>query len=158
VSSPKLTIYRGAVRDYEYSVSDKIDVRFPVPHHFVIGTDVYLAIHWSHVGTSISGQLTLDIVACYAKGHNQEAFCPPIEITKVIPTPNTSVIPQYCHCVDDIQLSGEGASPTQLDRAAFEPHGMVLASLTVTEIPDISGGHQTTNVLGTKGRTPDFWS
>ena len=50
--APVLTVFRGgSVREYAYTLNDKADLRFHMPHDYVPGSDIYLHIHWAHNGT-----------------------------------------------------------------------------------------------------------
>lgn len=168
---PDLATYQGSVRDYAYSAGDKIDMVFHLPHDYVMGSDLYFHVHWSHIGTAISGSLILDYHVTYSKGHNQANFSAPVSPTQTVSTPDIATVPQYRHRVDEFQLSASSPSASQLDTDDLEVDGIIVASLIVDTIPTITGGttnepfihtldlhYQTTGVRGTKSRSPDFWT
>ena len=170
-NQPALVAYRGGlVRENAYSVSDKTDMRFHIPHDWVSGTDLYLHVHWSHNGTSLGGAFSGNATFTYAKGHNQANF----SVEKTLPitynTVDITATPQYRHRIDEVQLSIVGGSATQLDSSAIEPDGLILLNYTQGGIPAITGGspnepfvhridihYQSTNI-GTKNRVTGFYA
>jgi hypothetical protein len=166
-NAPVLSTYRGNVRDYRYIANDKIDLIYHIPHDYVMGTDIHLHLHWSHTGTAISGSLVVDYAITYAKGHNQANFIAPVSPQLTVSTPNITTIPQYRHRVDEIQISASSPSGSQIDTDDIEPDGIILVNLTVNTAPTITAGdlflhtadihYQTTNLIGTKQRVPNFW-
>ena len=170
--SAVLDIWRGgSYRAYFYAANDRIDMIYHIPHDYVAGTDLFLHLHWGHHGTAISGQLVVTMGMTYAKGHNQANF--PAEKAPVltVSTPDIATVPQYRHRIDEIQISTTGGSATLINTADLEPDGLILTSAIVTTIPTITGGaerdlpafftldvhYQSTNI-GTKQRTPDFYT
>jgi len=128
-------------------------------------------VHWSHNGTAISGSLILDYGVTYAKGHKQALFGVEVAPQQTIATPDIATVPQYQHWLDEYQLSATSPSATQLDTDDIEPDGIVLVNLTVNTIPTITGGttnepfihtldlhYQTTGLIGTKQKEPDFYT
>lgn len=108
VGSPTLTTFFNNIRFYAYSVGEDGDTVFHIPHDYVPGTDIFIHLHWSHTGTSISGLLDLRYNFTYAKGHNQASFLPELSTKVTVPTPNIATIPQFIHRIDEIQLSTSG--------------------------------------------------
>jgi hypothetical protein len=169
-NSPTLSTYQGSVRDFAYSATDKIDMVFHLPHDYVEGTDLYLHIHWSHIGTAISGSFIIDYDVTYAKGHNQANFATPVSPTQTISTPNIGTVPQYRHRTDEFQLSAASPTATQLDTDDIEVDGIVLVTLTVDTIPTITGGstnepfihtldmHYQSTGIPTAQRSPSFYA
>jgi hypothetical protein len=72
-TAPALGNLRGTgIQYYFYSANDIIDnATFHLPHDFVVGSDLYFHVHWSHNGTAISGNLVLNWYFQYCKGYNQ---------------------------------------------------------------------------------------
>jgi hypothetical protein len=169
-NSPTLNVFRGgAGRQYSYSVNDKMDFQFHIPHDYVPGTDLFIHIHWSHNGTAISGNMVASIASTYAKGHNQAIFPAEKTVTITYPTVDIATTPQYIHRIDEVQWSSSGGSSTLFDTAIIEPDGLILGCMTVTGIPTITGGspnepfvtyvdlHYQSTGMGTKQKAPSFY-
>jgi hypothetical protein len=163
-----LNIYQGTVRDYSFSVSDEVDGKFHIPHDYAPGTDIFIHVHWSHIGTTITGNFSGNFKHTYAKGHNQAAF--PAEKTVVLTyaTVNIATTPQRQHRIDEVQLSTAGGSATLMDTALLEPDGLILANWIQTAIPTITGTiqepfihfidlHYQSTGVGTKAKAPNFF-
>ena len=169
--SPTLAVFRGGnVRMYAYALGDDGDGEFHIPHDWVPGTDLFLHIHWGHNGTSISGSLKVDFSISYAKGHNQANFTAEIVPSISFNSVNIATTPQYRHRIDEIQLSATAPTATQLDTATIETDGLILFHYDVSAIPTIGGGspnkpfilfidlHYQSTGIGTKQKSPDFWT
>lgn len=169
--SAELAAFRGGTyRAFFYAADDRCDMIFHIPHDYAAGTDIFLHLHWAHNGTAISGQLVVTFGITYAKGHNQTNFGAEVAPVLTVNTPNITTIPQYRHRIDEIQISTNGGSVSNIDSSLLEPDGLVCVGLTATTIPTITGGttnkpafftldvhYQSTNI-GTKQRTPDFYT
>jgi len=163
-----LNIYRNTIRDYSFSAGDEVDGKFHIPHDYVPGTDIFIHVHWSHIGTVISGTFAGNFKFIYAKGHKQAAFPAEKDLPLTYPTVNIATTPQYQHMITEVQLSISGGSATQLDTALIEPDGILLANWVQTTIPTITGvivepfihfmdlHYQSTNI-GTKAKAPNFY-
>jgi flagellar hook protein FlgE len=170
-NAPSLSTFRGGnVKLYAFGVGDKFDCEFHVPHDYAPGTDLYIHVHWSHNGTNISGTFAANFYHTYAKRDSQSF---PAEKTLGLSVSSLSIgnTPQYVHRVDEVQISTNGGSSTQLDTAAIEPDGVILVSFDVTTIPTITGGsqnepfvfyvdlhYQTTGLIGTKSKISNFYA
>jgi hypothetical protein len=170
VDAPVLATYRGTARDYAYDTSDKIDMIFHVPHDYLPNSDMFLHLHWSHIGTAISGSLVVSNHTTYAKGHNQAEFPTSVDAAITVSTPNIATVPQYRHRVDEVQLTAASPSGSQIATSLIEVDGVFIISLIVTTKPTITGGttndpfihtldihYQTTGVSGTKAKAPNFY-
>lgn len=169
--APSLAAFRGgSVRSFFYSAGDDGDCVFHIPHDYVPGSDLFIHAHWAHNGTAISGNFVLDLYVTYAKGHNQANFSAEVNPQISVSTPDIATIPQYRHRVDEVQLSAASPSGTQLDSDDIEADGIIVVHFNATTIPTITGGttnepaiftidlhYQSTN-MGTKQKTPDFWT
>lgn len=169
-NSPVLAAVRGGlVREYFYAAADKMDMAFHINHDYVPGSDMFMHIHWGHIGTAISGNFVVTFTYTYAKGHGQTIYPAEKAITMTYNTVNIATTPQYVHRIDEVQLSSAGGSATLLDSALIEPDGVVLMNMTTTTIPTITGGatnkpfihfadihYQSTNI-GTKQKAPNFY-
>lgn len=167
-----LEIYQGNIREWAFAVNDVSDNRFHLPHDYLPGSDLFFHIHWSHIGTAISGNIGFTVYHSYAKGHNQAAF--PAEKTLVmsLSTPNIATIPQYRHFITEAQLSAAAPSASQIDSALLEVDGLLLCNVALTTAPTITGSlgninrpfihridiHYQSTEIGTKGKAPDFWT
>jgi hypothetical protein len=171
VNSPTLAVVRGgSCREFFYAVNDKMDKDYHIPHDYLLGSDVFIHIHWGHNGTAISGNFTVTYSYSYAKGHNQAIFPAEKSVVMTYATVNLATTPQYIHRIDEVQLSSAGGSATLLDSALLEPDGVILMNMTVTVIPTITGSatqnkpfisyfdmhYQSTNIA-TKQKAPDFY-
>lgn len=163
-----LNIYRNTIRDYSFSVNDEVDGKFHIPHDWAPGTDIFIHVHWSHIGTVISGNFQGNFKYTYAKGHNQAAFGAEKDIPVTYPTVNIATTPRYQHMITEVQLSSSGGSATLLDTASIEVDGLILANWVQTAIPTITGTivepfihyvdlHYQSVEGGTKQRSPNFY-
>lgn len=168
--SPTRAVYNGGtLGQYSFAANDVCDFEFHIPHDYVPGTDLYFHVHWSHNGTSISGNFTSTFSYSYAKGHNQANFA--AEKTITVPAYDTTDIattPRYRHRIEETALTSDGGSASLTDRALIEVDGLVIGTLKVTSLPTIGGGgklfihtcdihYQSTNI-GTKAKAPNFYT
>lgn len=166
-----LAAYRGGlVRQYAASASDKVDCIFHIPHDWAPGSDLYLHVHWSHNGTTITGNIQFDWAFTHAKGHNQANF--PAEKTAqvIYATTNIATTPQYRHRIEEVAITAGSADSNHFDRADIEVDGLLLVTLTMGAIPTITGGspnepfihcidlHYQSTGVGTKQKAPNFYT
>ena len=168
----ELEIFRGTVRQWAFAVDDMSDNQFHIPHDYAPGTDLYIHVHWSHIGTAISGQIEFTFNHMYAKGHQQAEFGAEKSVVFSLSTPDIATIPQYRHMITEAQLSSSAPTAAQIDNADLEPDGMILCNLSPTVIPAITGSlgnknmpfilqidiHYQSTEIGTKAKEPDFWT
>lgn len=165
-----LALYNGVIREFAFGVNDILDIRFHMPHDYLPGSDMFVHVHWSHNGTSISGSFACDISHVYAKGHQQAAFTPPKTIAWSHNTVDIATTPQYQHNITELPLSVSGGSASEIDSADLEVDGLILMNLTVTGIPTITGSannlpfihrvdihYQSTNIA-TLDKAPNFYT
>lgn len=170
-NTPVAATFRGGqYQAYAFSAGDLVDFEFHVPHDWVLGTDMYLHLHWSHNGTAISGSLVLDWYITTAKGHNQADFGAEVNKTQTVSTPDIATIPRYRHRIDEFQLSASAPGAGQIDTDDIEVDGLILVRLVTTTIPTITGGsvnkpfifladlHYQSTGTGTKQKAPDFYT
>ena len=167
--SPARAVYSGGtVGQFAFAANDVCDFEFHIPHDYVAGTDLYWHVHWSHNGTSISGDAVFTVYYTYAKGHDQAAFPAEKTLTITHATTDIATTPQYQHRIDEVVMTAASATASLTDRDDIEPDGLVLATLKLTTLPTIGGGgklfvhtcdlhYQSTN-LGTKQKAPGFWT
>ena len=165
-----LQTYRGGqIRQWAFASGDRSDNIFHLPHDYVLGTDLHIHVHWSHNGTAISGNAVFNFYLSYAKGHNQAIFAAEKNVSITYNTTNIATTPQYQHRIDEVVISNAGGSATLIDRALFEPDGVILVNLDFTTIPTITGGsvnnpflhsidlHYQSSEIGTKQKAPNFY-
>jgi len=167
-TAPTLRVFRGAIKEFAYSVNNASDCTFHIPHDYAPGTDMYLHAHWSHNGTNISGTMQIDYNISYAKGHQQQAFTAPITTSCSVTGLNITNTPQYMHRVDEVQMSTSGGSSSMIDTDHIEVDGMILLNFVVNTIPSITGGqtspfiftvdlHYQSTGVNTLNRSPNFY-
>jgi hypothetical protein len=176
-ADPTYNIYRGGLRGYQFDVNDEVFMEFHLPHDYLSGSDIHIHFHHSLNGTDITtaasgdvtgGTVTWGAECSYAKGHNQGAFSSPITTTVAsVAMTNTD----YQHHLTEVQLSASSPSASQLDTDDLEPDGLILvrAYLSANDITVSSGLvpdpflhfvdiHYQSTGLGTKQKSPDFWT
>lgn len=171
VFSPSNAVYQqfiGGIKAFQFTEGSDAYVRFHIPHDYLMGSDLFIHVHWMHNSTFVTGgSVTWVMESTYAKGHNLGAFTE----TKLISVVQAASPIQFQHLVAETSLSITGGSSVQLDSSLIEPDGIVLCRLyldsndiTVSEgvkpdpfalFTDIH--YQSTNI-GTKQRIPDFWT
>lgn len=169
-TQPTLTAYNGAVFGWQFAASDEAFMSFHIPHDYVKGTDIFLHIHWSHIGTLVTGgTITFKITSIYAKGHNQEAFTSTPASGTFTGTASTT---QYQHIISEAQYSDSTPTGIQVDTDLLEPDGVIEMTFEVdaNDITVSGGGvpdpfihfvdihYQTTGLIGTKDKVPDFYA
>lgn len=167
-SKPTHAIYRGSLRQYQFAAGKEEFFTYHIDHDHVPDSDIFLHVHWSHIGDDVSGgTVTFEYEISYAKGFNRGAFSAPVSTT-FIGTANTT---QYDHVITEVQVSAATPSANQLDSNDLEPDGIVEARVKVTsnDITVNAGGvpdpfiheadihYQSTNI-GTKQKAPDFYT
>jgi hypothetical protein len=168
LNAPSIAAFRGgSCRALKFIANDRIDVQIHWPHDYVMGTDAYMHVHWLHNGTAITGNASFRLDYTYAKGHNQADFPAEKQQTITYATTNIATTPQYRHRIEEIVISSNGGSGTLIDRALFEPDGVLMVSVTLTSLPTITAGdlfipfidlHYQGTEIGTKQKSPPFWT
>lgn len=167
-----LEVFRGGqVREWAFAAGDRADLRFHIPHDYVVGSDMYIHVHWSHIGTAISGNAVMNFYISYAKGHNQAIFSAEKNVSITYNTVNIATTPQYIHRIDEVAFTSAGGSATLLDRNLIEVDGLLLVNFDFTTIPTITGSagninrpfvfyvdiHYQSTGVGTKNKAPGFY-
>lgn len=167
--SPTRAVYAGGtLADYSFIANDVCDFIFHIPHDYAPGTDIYFHVHWSHTGTTVTGNAVFDVYHSYSKGHNQANFPAEKNVTITYATVDIATTPQYRHRIDEVAISGASATSTLMDRDSIEVDGLIMATVKLTTLPTLGGGgklfihtcdihYQSTNI-GTKQKAPDFWT
>lgn len=167
LNKPTNATYNGGITQFQFVAGDESVLEFHIPHDYVVGTDIYLHVHWSHISTLVTGgTITFTAESSYAKGHNQVPFSAPVTGTF---TGTASTI-QYQHIISEVQFSATSPSGLQLDTDNLEPDGVILIRLEMTTNNITSSGaipnpfihfvdihYQSTNI-STKNKVPSFWA
>lgn len=166
--SPLFAVYQGSVKQIQFDVADELSVNYTFPHDYAPNTDIYIFVDWSHASTLVTGgTVTWGFERMYAKGHNQAAFSAPKLLTFV----QAASTIQYRHSNVEMRGFVAGGSPTEFDTAQLESGGTIIGRLyLIANGITVSGGqvpkpylhrvgvHYQSAGLGTKSRTPDFWT
>jgi hypothetical protein len=172
-TKPTLVAYNGVINSWQFANGDEAFISYHIPHDYVKGTDVFIHVHWSQAGAAASGG-TVDFryTAIYAKGHNQASFTA---------TPKTALfssiniddggngLDQFRQHLTEVIISGASATSALFDRDDFEPDGVIELTLEM-DADNMSGTktnpfihfvdihYQTTGIMGTKDKVPDFYT
>ncbi len=175
-TAPTKTPFRGTIEAFEYASNDEAEYSFHIPHDWVVGTDLYIHVHWGHNAASISGNMVWTLEVTYAPRTltvPYGVYVAPITATInsntiTAATMNITNYPQYCHCVEEIQLSDPAPSASQLDTDDIAVDGLVLVHVTCTTPPTLGGGakpylfyidvHYQAQGLHTPNKDPDFYT
>ena len=167
-SKPTHSTYRDGIKEFEFAVGDEDYFEFHIPHDYVKGTDIFLHIHWSHIGTFVNGgTITFSVEQTYSKSHNQAAFPATVTGTYQGTASNT----QYQQILSETQSSASTPTGLQIDTDDLEPDGVILMTLGISSVDiTVSEGavpnpfihyvdihYQTTGLIGTKQKAPDFY-
>lgn len=164
---PNHVVYIGNIQEYQFDESDMMMVRFHLPHDYVIGSNLYIHVHWSTNSTVVTGgSCTWAFETTESKGHNQGAFAPSKTVSIVAPA---STI-QYRHLISETTLSVPSGSSTQLDTDNMEPDTLIVCRFyldsndittsnasTVKPFIHMIDLHYQSNGLPTKNKEPNFW-
>lgn len=161
-TDPNWATYSAGIKQYEFAVNDEVWHEFHIPHDYVPGTDLYIHAHWSLNVGSISEDISWRFETCYAKGHNQAAFSTPSTISTGAVASSTT---QYQHIISEVQLSTSGGGAGLLDTDDLEVDGVILCrtylyantGATAPFLHFVDIHYQTTGVMGTKNKAPDFY-
>lgn len=177
-TKPTLATYNGAIDGWQFGNGDEAFMSFHIPHDYAPGTDVHLHIHWSQTSaTATGGTLDFKYYAIYAKGHNQ-ALGSTFTSTPITATFTTidindgsSGLGQYQHHLTEVTLSGASATAALFDRDDFEPDGVIELTFEMDANNLTNSGavldpfihyvdlhYQTTGIIGTKNKVPNFYN
>ena len=167
VGDASRTMYRGGIKSLQFDLSDSAYVDFHIPHDYLMGSAIYIHVHWSHNSPLVTGgSTTWAFEMMYAKGHNQSAFEVPVIASVIQPTSNT----QYQHMIAETIASVPSGSGVALDTSSIEPDGIIqcrvyldsnditvssgLVPMPFAHFVDI---HYQSTGIATKNKSPDFW-
>jgi hypothetical protein len=134
LSAPQLLPFNGMFRSWFFNAGSRCDITYHIPHDYIMGTDIMLHIHWSHVGELITGDFEIAHFLSIAKGHDQMAFTDEIKIHQII---KCDGIGKKQHRVSEITISGQDHG--LLDTSMIEPDTIITNAMVVNKIPNIIG-------------------
>ena len=177
-TKPTLATYNGVINAWQFGDGDEAYMSFHIPHDYVPGTDIHLHIHWSQTSaTATGGTLDFKYTGIYAKSHNQ-ASGSTFTSTPITATFSTIDINdgggglnQYQQFLTEVTISAATATAALFDRDDFEPDGVIeltfemdannlTNSVAVLDpfIHFVDIHYQTTGLIGTKDKAPDFYA
>lgn len=169
VGAPTRTTYNGGtLSGMAFIANDVTELVYHIPHDYVPGTDLYFHVHWSHNGTTITGNAVFDLFYSYSKGHNQADFPAEKDLTITYATVDIATTPRYRHRVDEVAMTAANATATLTANSLIEVDGLVICTLKLTTLPTIGGGgklfvhtcdvHYQSSNMATKGKAPNFYA
>lgn len=171
LGAPTRAAYAGAnVGVYAFALNDVCDFCFHIPHDYVPGTDLYFHVHWSHNGTSTTGDAVFTVYHTYASRSTAGTTAFPAEKTNTVTWATTDIAttPQYAHRVDEVAITSAAGSANLTANTLIEVDGLIEATLKLTSIPTLGGSgklfihtcdlhYQSTN-MATKSRSPSYYT
>lgn len=175
-TKPTLVAYNGDVDAWQFSNGDEAFLTYHIPHDYVPGTDVHLHVHWSqNAAGATGGTVDFKYFAIYAKGHNQASGSTftgtpkTATFSSIDINDGSSGLSQYQHHLTEVTISAATATAALFDRDDFEPDGVIELTLEM-DATNLTGTpsdpfihyadlhYQTTGIIGTKARAPDFYA
>ena len=167
-NKPSWATFIGGFKQLQFAVNDVAYFTYHLPHEYVVGTPLYIHAHWAHLSTLVTGgSVTWGFELSAAKGHNQGAF---VSSTTLSMVHNASTV-QRQHMIAEVKCADVGGAGGTLDLSIIEPDTLILGRvyLIANNITVSSGGvpspflhevdlHLQTTVVGTKQKTPPFWT
>jgi hypothetical protein len=142
-AAPAFTAFRGGkVKEYAFSNTDIIDnITFHMPHDYVLGSDMFIHIHWGHNGTAISGTFAGNMNIMYSKGYTQagEIFEAETVIPWTLSTPDVTTFPRWSHNIHEFQMSAPAGAGGLIDTDKLEIDGLIVVQFETTTVPSITG-------------------
>ena len=174
-TKPTLVTYNGTIDAWQFSNGDEAFLSYHIPHDYVPSTDIHLHIHWSQNNAGATGG-TIDFkyFAIYSKGHNQVSgsvfTSTPITDTfsSIDINDGDSGLNRYQQHLTEVTISAATATAALFDRDDFEPDGVIeltfeMDANNLTGTPSdpfihfVDIHYQTTGLIGTKQKAPDFY-
>ena len=146
-------------------------MEYHIPHDYLPGSDIFVHVHWSQIvvdtggPAGVPGNVKWQFDLSYAKGHGQAAFTAPV--SSFVIQQASSV--QYQHMLTEVAVSTPGGAVDRIDTSLMEPDGVLLvrAFRIPTDVVDtlnqapfvhyVDLHYQTTGVMGTKQKAPNFY-
>lgn len=160
-------LYIGGIKQPQFEEGQDAYVSFHMPHDYIPNSEMYIHTHWSHNSTVVTGgTVTWAFETIYAKGHNQEPFKTPVNIS-VIDTANPV---QYQHQIAETQATSVGGSAVTLATEDMEVDGIIVCRLYLdsNDLETSDGSivnpfihfadlHYQSSGIGTKNKAPNFY-
>lgn len=175
-TKPTLIAYNGVINAWQFGNGDEAYMSFHIPHDYVIGTDIHLHIHWSqNAAGATGGTLDFRYTAIYAKGHNQVSGSVFTTIPKTALFSSINIndggsgLLQYQQHLTEVTISAATATAALFDRDDFEPDGVIELTFEM-DADNLTGSasspfihfvdihYQTTGIIGTKDKAPNFYT
>lgn len=168
-TKPTLATYNGAINAWQFGAGDEAYMSFHIPHDYVKGSPIFLHVHWSHIATTVTGgTLTFKATSILSKGHNQQPFQSTPSVGTFTGTASTV---QYQQILSEVLYSDGTPTGLQIDTDNLEPDSVIEMTfeLDANNITVSGGGvpdpfihfvdihYQTTSIIGTKDKVPDFY-
>ena len=179
---PDFIQYNGTIYQYRFGTAapnnhlHEAFFNFHIQHDYVPGTDLYVHVHWSQIVVDTGGAAGVPGVAkwyfdiSYAKGFGTaggaaDAFN--AAITQSVTQQGSTT--QYGHMIAEVAFSNAGGDATHIDRARFEPDGIVMVRVyrdpndgadtldQDTFVHEVDLHYQSTGV-GSKQKSRDFYT
>jgi hypothetical protein len=164
---PSVNPYLGSIRQMQFAENDQLTYLFHIPHDYLMGSDIFMHVHWSHNSATLTGgSATWGFELSWSKGFDQAAFSPPVTFNV---QGSANVIP-YQHIVTEGAASVSGGTATQIDTDDLEVDGVLICRFFLNSndltdavsVPEpfvhfVDIHYQSTGVP-TKNKTPDFWT
>lgn len=169
--APTRAVYAGAnIADYSFAANDTCDFVFHIPHDYAPGTDLHFHVHWSHNGTTTTGNAVFTVYHTYASRTVAGTTIFPAQKTNTITwaTVDVATTPQYAHRVDEIPITSAAGSAALTANTLIEVDGLLLVNIVMTTLPTLGGAgklfihtcdlhYQSTN-MATKSSGPDYYT
>lgn len=159
-NKPDFNIYKGNIKQYQFSTNSHVFGVFHLPHDYVPNSNIFIHVHWSTNAVSTAGSPTFEIEASYAKGFGVMQFSNNVTVTL-----SNAYVNQYTHMVSETQLSSPSGTGGLLVTGDLETDGLIiirtrLATNTMSVSPfvhHVDIHYQSTNI-GTKNKAPAFYT
>ena len=137
-NSPIRTVYNGGVLAGEVFIAgDLCDFVWHIPHDYVPGTDLLWHVHWSHTGTTITGNVVFDLF--YETGKRGGLFTTEKNLTITYATVDLATTPRLFHFVHETAMTAAAATTILIPASAIEVDGIITGTMRLTTLPTLGG-------------------
>lgn len=149
------------IKEYKFALNDLAYYEYHIPHDYLMGSNTYIHVHWTHNGVVVSGSVTWELKITYARGYSRGVFNSPVTLNLTDTVPITALT----HVITEVQLSSPGGSGGLLDTLLLEPDGIIKTRLKL--ITNTSGVdpfclfcdvHYQSTGIPTVNRNYNFWN